>query len=107
MDGNCPGFSAHSCRVSHSESSRRSECGGAALETGIGRAPTLALASLPGFVLPGDTSASDRYYETDLTAPFVIHDGHQRVPTGPGIGVDVLPDVLEQFTTSMATLPLE
>lgn len=81
-------------------------CGGM-LETGIGRAPNLALASLPGFVLPGDTSASDRYYETDLTAPFVIEDGHLSVPTGPGIGVDVLPDVLEQFTTSVSTVPLD
>ena len=56
-------------------------CGGM-LETGIGRAANVALAALPGFTLPGDTSASDRYYTTDLTAPFVLEDGHLSVPTG-------------------------
>jgi O-succinylbenzoate synthase len=80
-------------------------CGGM-LETGIGRAPNLALAALPGFVLPGDTSASNRYYETDLTAPFVIEDGHLTVPQGAGIGVDVLPEVLEEVTVSRASVPL-
>ncbi|WP_347354508.1 o-succinylbenzoate synthase [Intrasporangium sp.] len=79
-------------------------CGGM-LETGIGRAPNLALAALPGFTLPGDTSASDRYYRTDLTEPFVLEDGHVRVPTGPGTGVDVLPDVLEDVTISTSTIP--
>jgi O-succinylbenzoate synthase len=78
-------------------------CGGM-LETGVGRAPNLALAALPGFTVPGDTSASDRYYETDLTAPFVLEDGHVRVPTGPGIGVEVLPDVLEAVTLSRTPL---
>lgn len=79
-------------------------CGGM-LETGIGRAPNLALAALPGFTLPGDTSASDRYYTTDLTAPFVLEDGHVRVPDGPGIGVEILPDVLDEVTESSAPLP--
>ena len=58
------------------------------LETGIGRAANLALAALPGFTLPGDTSASDRYYARDLTEPFVLRDGRIDVPTKPGIGVD-------------------
>jgi o-succinylbenzoate synthase len=62
-------------------------CGGM-LETGIGRAANLALAALPGFTLPGDTSASDRYYARDLTEPFVLKDGRIDVPTGPGIGVE-------------------
>jgi O-succinylbenzoate synthase len=62
-------------------------CGGM-LETGIGRAANVALAALPGFTLPGDTSASDRYYARDVTAPFVLRDGRLDVPTGPGIGVD-------------------
>ncbi|MBC7442586.1 MAG: o-succinylbenzoate synthase [Ramlibacter sp.] len=74
-------------------------CGGM-LETGIGRAANVALAGLPNFVLPGDTSASNRYYAQDLTAPFVLEDGHLRVPTGPGIGVEVLPDVLADLTAS-------
>jgi o-succinylbenzoate synthase len=63
-------------------------CGGM-LETGIGRAANLALASLPGFSLPGDTSASDRYFEEDLTEPFVLaRDGTIPVPTGTGLGVE-------------------
>src|SRR5207249_2367224 len=49
-------------------------CGGM-LETGIGRAANVALAALPGFTLPGDLSASDRYYEADITTPFVLEDG--------------------------------
>ncbi|OFE16063.1 o-succinylbenzoate synthase [Humibacillus sp. DSM 29435] len=78
-------------------------CGGM-LETGIGRAANVALAALPNFVMPGDTSASSRYYEQDLTAPFVLDGGHLEVPTGPGIGVEVLPDVLAQVTVSMTEI---
>ena len=62
-------------------------CGGM-LETGVGRALNLALASMPGFSLPGDTSASARYFPEDLTAPFeMAPDGTMAVPQGPGIGV--------------------
>ena len=75
-------------------------CGGM-LETGIGRAANVALASLPGFTLPGDTSASDRYFHQDLTAPFALVDGQLRVPTGAGIGVTPLADVLAELTTSV------
>jgi O-succinylbenzoate synthase len=78
-------------------------CGGM-LETGIGRAANVALAGLPNFILPGDTSASSRYYEQDLTEPFVLEDGHLRIPTGPGIGVDILPDVLAEVTESVVTI---
>ena len=78
-------------------------CGGM-LETGIGRAANVALAALPGFTLPGDTSASDRYFRRDVTAPFVLEDGRLRVPTGPGIGVDPLADVLDEITTSVDTI---
>ena len=80
-------------------------CGGM-LETGLGRAANVALAALPGFTLPGDTSGSSRYYRTDITAPFTLADGHLAVPTGPGIGVDPLPDELAAVTTSMEWLPL-
>src|ERR1700742_524920 len=60
-------------------------CGGM-LETGLGRAANIALAALPGFTLPGDTSASDRYYKTDITEPFVLSaDGHLDVRSGPGL----------------------
>jgi O-succinylbenzoate synthase len=75
------------------------------LETGLGRAANVALAALPGFTLPGDTSASDRYYRQDLTAPFVLTDGHLAVPQGPGLGVEPLPDVLEGLTTSVEWIP--
>ena len=79
-------------------------CGGM-LETGIGRAANVALAALPGFTLPGDTSGSDRYYRMDVTDPFVVRDGHLDVPTGPGIGVDPVPEALEAVTTSTEWVP--
>src|SRR5439155_15969360 len=75
-------------------------CGGM-LETGIGRAANVALAALPGFTLPGDTSASDRYYRVDVTEPFVLHQGRLRAPDGPGIGVAPITDVLEACTTAV------
>ncbi len=74
---------------------------GGMLETGIGRAGNVALAALPGFTLPGDTSASARYFARDITEPFVLEDGALRVPTGPGIGVLPDPDELRRVTTSM------
>jgi O-succinylbenzoate synthase len=62
-------------------------CGGM-LETGIGRAGNVALATLPNFVLTGDISASDRYWAADLTEPFVLGaDGCLAVPSGAGIGI--------------------
>ncbi|HXM54854.1 MAG TPA: o-succinylbenzoate synthase [Candidatus Dormibacteraeota bacterium] len=72
-------------------------CGGM-LETGLGRAGNVALAALPGFTLPGDTSASDRYYARDLTEPFVMDEGRLAVPAGPGLGVDVVPERLRELT---------
>ena len=73
-------------------------CGGM-LETGIGRAQNLALAAMPGFILPGDTSASARYFADDLTEPFeMAPDGTMGVPSGPGIGVEPRPDRLEETT---------
>ena len=81
-------------------------CGGM-LETGIGRAANMALAALPGFTLPGDTSASDRFYRRDIvTEPFVLRDGHIAVPTGPGLGVQVDDDVLASATVDRMDLPL-
>lgn len=74
-------------------------CGGM-LETGIGRAANVALASLPGFVLPNDISASARYWREDIIEPpFVLErDGTIRVPTGPGLGVRVVLERLERVT---------
>ncbi|NYI70943.1 O-succinylbenzoate synthase [Naumannella cuiyingiana] len=78
-------------------------CGGM-LESGIGRAANLALASLPGFTLPNDISATERYYERDLTEPFTIADGQMAVPTGPGIGIDPDPAALADFTVRTSTI---
>ncbi len=74
-------------------------CGGM-LETGIGRASNLALASLPGFVLPGDISASDRYYHRDITNErFVLNDDSTiTVPSGHGLGVTIDEAALKEFT---------
>lgn len=79
-------------------------CGGM-LETGVGRALNLALASMPGFTLPGDTSASARYFHDDLTEPFVMdREGTMAVPTGPGIGVEPRLERLETCTLRMEVL---
>ena len=75
-------------------------CGGM-LETGLGRAANVALAALPGFTLPGDTSGSDRYFVPDITDPFVLEDGQLRVPKGPGLGVWPLAEVLATATRSV------
>jgi o-succinylbenzoate synthase len=74
-------------------------CGGM-LESGVGRAHNVALASLPGFTMPGDISASSRYWEQDIVSPeFEVRpDGHMDVPTGPGIGVAVDVDRIEALT---------
>ncbi|TCO59716.1 o-succinylbenzoate synthase [Actinocrispum wychmicini] len=76
-------------------------CGGT-LETGVGRAQNLALAALPGFVLPGDISASSRYYIEDITEPFHLEDGCLAVPDHPG--VTVLPAALGRYTVSTQKL---
>jgi O-succinylbenzoate synthase len=73
---------------------------GGMLESGIGRAHNIHLASLPNFRLPGDIAASKRYYEPDLIEPAIdiAEDGTIAVPTGPGIGVKVLRDRVEKAT---------
>ncbi|MBE0680837.1 MAG: o-succinylbenzoate synthase [Anaerolineales bacterium] len=80
-------------------------CGGM-LETGIGRASNLALASLPNFLLPGDVSASDRYYERDITNErFVLNpDSTIDVPRGPGLGVTIDEDALKSFSLAQVNL---
>jgi O-succinylbenzoate synthase len=77
-------------------------CGGM-LETGIGRAHNVALASLPGFTLPGDISASSRYWDRDIVSPeFEVEEGLMSVPSGPGIGVEVDEDRIEALTVRVA-----
>jgi O-succinylbenzoate synthase len=81
-------------------------CGGM-LETGVGRASNLALASLPGFVLPGDISASDRYYQRDITEQrFALNpDSTIDVPAGAGLGVTIADSALRSF--ALAHLDIE
>jgi len=83
-------------------------CGGM-LETGVGRASNLAIASLPGFILPGDISASDRYYQRDITNErFVLNDDSTiNVPNGHGLGVTIDEGALKQFTLAEITLKAE
>ena len=80
-------------------------CGGM-LETGVGRASNLALASLPNFVLPGDISASDRYYARDITQEqFRLNpDSTIDVPDAPGLGVTIDESALEEFCLASVTL---
>jgi O-succinylbenzoate synthase len=79
-------------------------CGGM-LETGVGRAGQLALASLPGFTLPGDISATERYYYEDIAEPaFVLNsqDSTIGVPEGPGLGIEVNLDRIKKATVREA-----
>ncbi len=71
-------------------------------ESGIGRAGNIALASLPNFILPGDISASRRYYKEDIVDPAfeIDSDSMMPVPTGLGIGVEILMERLERVTVS-------
>jgi O-succinylbenzoate synthase len=74
-------------------------CGGM-LESGVGRAHNVAIASLPGFTLPGDTSASDRYWHRDVVLPPVEVDsqGTIRLPSSPGIGYEPDWEAIEAYT---------
>jgi O-succinylbenzoate synthase len=79
---------------------------GGMLETGVGRAALVAVAALPGFTVTGDCSASERFFGTDgdITEPFVIEAGRLRVPSGPGLGVEPIPDRLARCTVARERL---
>jgi O-succinylbenzoate synthase len=74
-------------------------CGGM-LESGIGRAHNIALSTLPNFTLPGDVTASKRYWHEDIIDPevSVTPEGSIKVPTGPGIGFALRRDLIEKLT---------
>jgi len=76
------------------------------LESGIGRAQNIALSTLPNFVLPGDVSASRRYWTEDIITPEVevTPQGTIKVPTGPGIGYEPRLDRIESLTQRKVTL---
>jgi len=80
-------------------------CGGM-LETGIGRAHNIAMSSLPGFTLPGDVSASQRYWHEDIIEPEVevSSRGTIQVPTAPGFGYRVRLDRIENLTVRSETV---
>jgi len=80
-------------------------CGGM-LETGIGRAHNIALSSLPNFSLPGDVSASKRYWNEDIIEPEVTVSakGEITVPTAPGRGFTVRTDLIEKLTIRKETI---
>jgi len=80
---------------------------GGMLESGIGRAGNVALASLPNFTLPADISASKRYYKQDIVQPVfeVTPDGTMGVPQGPGIGVEVVMEQLDRVTVHKESYP--
>lgn len=80
---------------------------GGMLETGIGRAGNVAVASLPGFSLPGDISASARYFPEDvIDPPFTLNpDSTLTVPSGPGLGVSVREDVIRRLTLRQQVYP--
>ncbi len=71
---------------------------GGMLETGVGRAANVAFASLPGVTMPCDISATDRYFDPDITEPpFVLNpDSTLDVPAGDGIGVELIRERLDE-----------
>lgn len=81
-------------------------CGGM-LESGIGRLANVHLQTLPGFTLPGDTSASRRYFEEDLVDPPVVVSaaGEIAVPDAPGIGHEILWPRVERATEARYSWP--
>lgn len=83
-------------------------CGGM-LEAGIGRAHNIALSTLPGFTLPGDVSASKRYWEEDIIEPpvTVSPQGTIKAPSGHGIGYEVNEALIEALTVRRETVRLD
>jgi O-succinylbenzoate synthase len=79
-------------------------CGGM-LETGVGRAHNIHLATMPGFVYPGDTASASRTYSRDITLQQLeAVDGFMPVPEGPGIGVTLDHDFVHSITRSSEVL---
>jgi O-succinylbenzoate synthase len=77
------------------------------LESGIGRIHNIAMSTLPGFVLPGDVSASKRYWDEDIIEPEVevTARGTIQVPQSPGLGYSVRRDRIERLTVQTVMWP--
>ncbi|WP_066310859.1 o-succinylbenzoate synthase [Bacillus sp. FJAT-29814] len=81
-------------------------CGGM-IEFGVSRAHNIALASLPGFTIPGDISASSRFWDEDIITPEVkVEKGFVTVPDGPGIGYDINEKRLQQVLLTKKTFTI-
>jgi O-succinylbenzoate synthase len=82
-------------------------CGGM-LEAGVGRAHNIAITSLANFTIPGDTSASDRYWERDIVQPPIqmVRPGFLAVPKGAGIGYELDPEAVERYQISAESFEL-
>jgi O-succinylbenzoate synthase len=80
-------------------------CGGM-LESGIGRAHNIALSTLENFTLPGDVSASARYWAEDIIDPevTVTSSGEIAIPDSPGRGYEVRTDLVEKLTVRKETI---
>lgn len=76
------------------------------LESGVGRAHNIALSSLEGFTLPGDVSASARYWADDIIEPevTVTAQGEIVIPDSPGRGYEVRTDLIEKLTVRKETI---
>ncbi|MEY3407420.1 MAG: hypothetical protein RL038_481 [Actinomycetota bacterium] len=72
---------------------------GGMLETGIGRAANIAMAGLPAYSVVGDISESERFYAEDITDAFKLEAGHMKVPSKPGIGVEVHEATIAKYLT--------
>jgi O-succinylbenzoate synthase len=77
---------------------------GGMLDLGLNRAVNLAVAALDGCSLPGDISATARYFDRDITEPFVLDDGALTVPTGNGVGVSVDAEAVASCVVEQITL---
>jgi O-succinylbenzoate synthase len=75
------------------------------LESGVGRAYNVALASLPNFFMPGDLSPSNRYWQRDIVSPeWTMQHGTMAVPQAPGLGVEVDVDFVQHLTVRTEVL---
>ena len=77
---------------------------GGMLDTGVGRLANLALAAHPGATLPGDLSATARFFTDDVTPPVVLDGSTITVPAGPGLGAAVDGDAVERLTVAVERL---
>jgi O-succinylbenzoate synthase len=115
--GSCGIFNIKICRLGGLTLAKRAHdlcqkkwlpvwCGGM-FETGVGRAHNIALSTLDNFQLPGDISASSRYWESDIIEPeVVVERGEITVSNRPGIGYDVSREKLEKVTVNVITLTI-